>query len=132
MFSKLKTHLGDWLTEDKFKQWIDNTYEVSDAARDIKIEFDYHVPKIDIPEHIQALTPDYDRQTYYYMMERIKEHGRWKEDPVYKARFKQELDVIMKNEKLNFIPYFLVYEDIGRFARSQGILQGIARGSAGG
>lgn len=132
MYDKLKVHLGEWLSEERFNQWIDNTYEVADAARTIDIKFDYHLPKIDIPSHIKDKVDDYDKQTYYYMMELIKEHGRWKDDPVYKARFKQELDVIMKNEKLNFIPYFLVYEDIGRFARSQGILQNIARGSAGG
>lgn len=132
MFEKLKVHLGDWLTEEKFKEWIDNTYEVAEASKSIEIKFDYHLPKIDIPQHIKDKSPDYDTQTYYYMMERIKEHGRWNNSPEYVARFKQEVDVIMKNEKLNFIPYFLVYEDIGRFARSQGILQNIARGSAGG
>lgn len=132
MFAKLKTHVGDWLTEDMFKEWIENTYEVANAAKLIDIKFDYHLPKIDIPVHIEARTDDYDQQTYFFMMQLIKEHGRWNKDPVYVARFKQELDVIMKNEKLNFIPYFLVYEDIGRFARSQGILQNIARGSAGG
>jgi DNA polymerase-3 subunit alpha len=132
MFDKLKTHLGDWLTEERFTGWIENTYEVSEAAKKIEVKYEYHLPKVDIPEHIKDLTEDYDRQTYYYMMELIKEHGRWKGDAVYTARFKQELDVIMKNEKLNFIPYFLVYEDIGRFARSKGILQSIARGSAGG
>jgi DNA polymerase-3 subunit alpha len=132
MFQKLKNHLGDWLTEDKFDQWIENTYEVANAAKNIEIKFDYHLPKIDIPQHIKDKTSNYDEQTYYHMMELIKKHGRWKNDPVYKKRFKQELEVIMKNEKLNFIPYFLVYEDIGTFARSQGILQNIARGSAGG
>lgn len=132
MFKKLKLHLGDWLTEDRFSEWIENTYEVANAASSIDVKFDYHLPKIQIPSHIQEISSDYDKQTYYYMMELIKEHGRWKDDPIYVKRFKQELDVIMKNDKLNFIPYFLVYEDIGRFARSKGILQGIARGSAGG
>jgi DNA polymerase-3 subunit alpha len=133
MFTKLQKHLGEeWMTEERMHEWIGNTYEVAAGSKTISVTFDYHLPKISIPEHIQAKTPDYDTQTYYHMMDLIKEHGRWKDDPVYKARFKQELDVIMKNEKLNFIPYFLVYEDIGRFARSQGILQNIARGSAGG
>ena len=132
MYQKLRLHLGDWLTEDRFEQWIENTYEIANAARTIDIKFEDHLPKIDIPNEIKAQTSEYDRQTYLYMMKLIKEHGRWKDDPVYKVRFKQELEVIMKNEKLNFIPYFLVYEDIGRFARSQGILQNIARGSAGG
>jgi DNA polymerase III subunit alpha len=132
MYAKLQTHLGGWLTESRFSEWIENTYEVASAARNIEISYEYHLPKVAIPENISDKTDDYDLQTYYYMMELIKEHGRWKEDPVYIARFKQELDVIMKNERLNFIPYFLIYEDIGRFARSQGILQNIARGSAGG
>lgn len=133
MFEKLQKHLGEeWMTEEKFHGWIENTYEVSNAAKDITVKFDYHLPKIQIPEPIAAKHGDYDTQTYYYMMELIKGHGRWKNDPVYLARFKQELDVIMKNDTLNFIPYFLVYEDIGTFARSQGILQNIARGSAGG
>ncbi len=132
MFEKLRVHLGDWLTEDRFSEWIDNTHEVADAARTISVKFEYHLPRVEIPANIAAKTDDYDKQTYYYMMEKIKEHGRWNDDPVYVARFKQELDVIMKNATLNFIPYFLVYEDIGTFARSQGILQNIARGSAGG
>lgn len=132
MFGMLKKHLGDWLTEQKYEQWIENTYEVMNAAKSINIKFDYHLPKINIPDNIKEKTSDYDQQTYYLMMEKIKEHGRWNPDPVYVERFKKELDVIMKNPTLNFIPYFLVYEDIGAFCRSQGILQGIARGSAGG
>lgn len=133
MFQKLQAHLGkEWMTEERMHEWIDNTYIVLNAAKEINVKFDYHLPKIQIPEHIQQETPDYNLQTYYYMMELIKKHGRWNNDPVYVQRFKTELDVIMKNEKLNFIPYFLVYEDIGAFARSQGILQGLARGSAGG
>ena len=28
VFNKLKEHLGDWLTDEKYKQWIENTYEI--------------------------------------------------------------------------------------------------------
>lgn len=133
MFKKLQVHLGEeWMTEERMHEWIDNTYTVLEKAKSIGMKFDYHLPTIKIPEYIQGKTPDYSTQTYYYMMDLIKKHGRWNPDPVYVQRFKTELDVIMKNEKLNFIPYFLVYEDIGTFARSKGILQGLARGSAGG
>jgi DNA polymerase-3 subunit alpha len=133
MFKKLQVHLGEeWMTEERMHEWIDNTYIVLDRAKTIDFKFEYHLPKIEIPQHIQEKTQDYNQQTYFYMMELIKKHGRWNNDPVYVERFKTELDVIMKNEKLNFIPYFLVYEDIGSFARSQGILQNLARGSAGG
>ena len=133
MFKKLQVQLGtEWMTEERFAEWIDNTYIPLERAKSIDIKFEYHLPKIEIPAHIQAKVADYDQQTYYFMMELIKKHGRWNNDPVYIQRFKTELDVIMKNEKLNFIPYFLVYEDIGSYARSQGILQNLARGSAGG
>jgi DNA polymerase-3 subunit alpha len=133
MFAKLQAHLGkEWMTEERMHEWIDNTYIVLDKSKTIDVKFDYHLPKISIPQHIVKKTSNYDEQTYYFMMELIKKHGRWNNDPVYVQRFKTELDVIMKNEKLNFIPYFLVYEDIGTFARSQGILQNLARGSAGG
>lgn len=133
MFKKLQVHLGEeWMTEERFKEWIDNSYIPLERSKSIEFKFEYHLPKIQIPQHIQDKTSDYNQQTYYYMMERIKAHGRWNNDPVYVQRFKTELDVIMKNEKLNFIPYFLVYEDIGTFARSKGILQNLARGSAGG
>lgn len=132
VFKELKVHLGDWLTEDKFSGWIKNTHFITDLAKKIDINFDYHMPEIEIPEYIKAKTDNYDMQTYYVMMEKIKEHGRWKDDPEYIKRFKQELDVIMKNEAMNFIPYFLVYEDIAKFSRDIGCLQSIGRGSAGG
>lgn len=132
VFRELKLHLGDWLTEEKFLTMISNTLQVAELAKNIKIEFEHHLPKIEIPEHIKNKTSDYDMQTYYYMMERIKFHGRWNNDPVYVERFKKELDVIMKNKEANFIPYFLVYEDVSTYSRNVGFLQSIGRGSAGG
>jgi DNA polymerase-3 subunit alpha len=132
IFEELKVHLGDRLTENMFVQWIANTHEVMNAAKDINVSFDYHLPKVEIPDYIAAKTQDYNLQTYYLLVEKVKLHGRWREDPVYIARFKKELDVIFKNDTLNFIPYFLMYEDACSHARSQGVFQNIARGSAGG
>lgn len=133
MFSKLQKHLGtEWLTEERFKEWVDNTYEVLEAAKTIDVKHEYHLPAIFIPEDIKAKTEDYDKQTYLLMLKKIEEHRRWINEPAYVARFKKELDVIAKNGTLNFLPYFLLYEDICTFARSKGFLQNIARGSAGG
>lgn len=132
VYRELKVHLGDWLTEQKFLGFVNNTLEITEKAKSVKIEFDHHLPKIEIPQHLQDKTNDYDMQTYYYMMERIKFHGRWNDDPVYVERFKKELDVIMKNKAANFIPYFLVYEDVSTYSRDVGFLQSIGRGSAGG
>lgn len=132
MFSILKGHLGTSLSEVDFNGMINNTYEIMDKASKIKVKYDFSLPKIDIPADIVLRTDDYNMQTYYVTMQKIKEHGRWNDSPEYVARFKKEVDVIMKNDTLNFLPYFLVYEDICKFARNSGLLQGIARGSAGG
>lgn len=129
----LKRHLGDQLNEDLYEQWINATYRLLNGARThIKIEYDYHLPEFDIPDRIKKHTDDYNMQTYHLMMQKIKDHGRWRDDEEYVARFKKEVKVIMKNPTLNFIPYFLLYEDICAYARSAGFLQNIARGSAGG
>lgn len=132
MYSILKGHLGDAMNEETFNGMIENTYNIMNSASKIKIKHSYHLPKIVIDEDIIAKTDDYNMQTYYYMMRKIKEHGRWNDSDEYKARFKKEVEVIMKNETLNFLPYFLVYEDVCAYARSCGLMQGIARGSAGG
>jgi len=132
MYSILKGHLGDAINEADFSEMIQNTLDIMSEAVSIKVKHDYHLPKIEIPREIQARTEDYNMQTYYFMMQKIKEHGRWNDAPEYKERFKKEVDVIMKNDTLNFLPYFLVYEDICAYARATGLMQGIARGSAGG
>jgi len=132
IYTILKSHLGDRLNLDIFNSWSNNTLQIVEQAKQINIEYDYHMPEIDIPAHIKAKTDDYDKQTYYYLVELCKKHGRWRDDKVYIDRFKKEIDVIMKNDVINFIPYFLLYEDICSYARSQGILQNIGRGSAGG
>ena len=132
VYHALRDHLGDWLTPERFSTWIDNTHEIMAAAKSIEVKHEYHLPRIDIPDRISSRVGDYDSQTLHLLIDKAKSHGRWRDDPVYIARFKKEIDVILKNEKLNFIPYFLVYEDICAYARSVGVFQNIARGSAGG
>jgi DNA polymerase-3 subunit alpha len=132
MYSILRHHIGTAFTEQEYVKSVRNTLDIVKLASGIKIKHSYHLPQINIPKEIQSRTDDYSTQCYYYTMHKIKEHGRWNDSPEYVDRFKKEIDVIMKNSTLNFLPYFLVYEDICRFARSSGFLQGIARGSAGG
>jgi DNA polymerase-3 subunit alpha len=132
VFQILKGHLGDFFTEEMYLEWIGNAMEIANKAKSIDVKFDYHLPYIEIPSEIQKQTADYNEQTRLYLMERIKQHGRWRDLPEYKERFDKELDVIMKNDSLNFIPYFLVLDDVCEYARSIGLLQNIARGSAGG
>lgn len=132
LFKDLKQILGADLTAPMFESWIDNTLDIANRCKDIYIKYSYQLPQIDIPAHIKEQTDSYDKQLTMLVAEKCQEHGRWNNDAVYIERFKKEMDVIAKNKILNFLPYFLMYEDIASFARSQGILAGIARGSAGG
>ncbi len=132
LYRELRVHLGERFTEDRFRSWVQNSLSVMEGADKIEIKHEYHLPAVDIPEHIRAKTDDYDQQTYLLTLEKIKEHGRWNDSDEYKERFMREIDVIWKNKAMNFLPYFLMYEDFGRYAREQGFLQNIARGSAGG
>jgi DNA polymerase-3 subunit alpha len=129
MFSILREHIPE-LSVDAFNEMSRKTLEILEKSKSIEISHSYHLPKIDIPAELS--TESYDRQTYLLTMKKIKEHGRWINKPEYVERFKKEIEVIMNNSKINFLPYFLVYEDICAFARSKGLLQNIARGSAGG
>jgi DNA polymerase-3 subunit alpha len=131
MYTILKSHIGGALTESKYRELIENTYDIG-GSTNISIKHDFHLPVIDISQDIKDRESNYDNQTYMFTLKKIKEHGRWNNSPEYIERFKKEIDVIMKNDTLNFLPYFLMYEDVCQFARSCGLLQGIARGSAGG
>jgi DNA polymerase-3 subunit alpha len=128
----LKHLMKDRIDVNKFEQMIDNSLHILSESSNLDVSFEYHLPKVTIPDYIKNKTDDYDKQTYYLLIEKCKKHGRWKDDPIYIERFKKEIDVIMKNKELNFIPYFLFYEDISTYARSKGIVQGLGRGSAGG
>lgn len=132
MYTILVDHIGPDLSVDIFSTMVENTLAIMNKAKTIKVKYDYHLPHINIPDSIKQKTDDYNMQCYYYTVQKCKEHGRWNDSPEYVERFKKEVDVIMKNETLNFLPYFLVYEDVCSYARSLGLLQNIARGSAGG
>lgn len=132
MYRELKVHVGDWLTVDKYKQWVQNTLDIAEEAKSIEVEYEPHLPTIDIPTDIKVKTDDYKEQIFLYMMDRIKLHSRWNDSQEYRDRFNMEIDVIRDNKAMDFIPYFLVYDDVSEFARNAGFLQNIARGSAGG
>lgn len=132
MFKVLKRHLGDAMSVEFFNSIAQNTLHILELSKNVEVSFSYHLPEISIPDHIKAKTSDYKQQTYLLLLEKVANHGRWNPDPVYVERFKKEIDTIMNNDTINFIPYFLVYEDICSYTRANNLLQGIARGSAGG
>ncbi len=99
---------------------IDNTWRVAEAC-DLELEFGrLHLPEPDLPpgvspeEHLAQLARDGLSQRYPAASEDVQ------------RRLQYELDVVRKT---GFINYFLVVNDIARFALSRGIGMGV-RGSA--
>lgn len=132
----LSRHIPE-LSREEFATWIDNTYLLIEGASSIKFEQKYRLPKPKFPEYIEKSDKSYDEKLLMLLSEKIKKHGRWINDPVYIERFKNEIEVITNSvgpdgNKINFLPYFFLYEEISSIARKKGTLQNLGRGSAAG
>mgnify|MGYP001809728847 FL=1 len=134
IYMELCEHFGEWLTPEMFQGWINNTYEVMEAAKSIDLKFPFTLPEIEIPASIKAVHPelDYEGQTKELLRQECMNGGRWVDEPEYIKRFEHELKVICDNGKLSFAPYFLMYSDVCSYAWSIGEMVGPGRGSAGG
>lgn len=130
-FTTIQAHIPAFSKQD-YLTCYQNAMEIVEAAKSIKVSFDYTLPEIEIPGDIQRLTQDKNERLRYLLIRKIKQYGRWNSSPEYKERFNKEYKVIAENGTINFIPYFLMCADVGEYARSQKILQGLGRGSAGG
>ena len=99
-----------------------NTAEVARKC-DVKMpKFDCHLPNIyeDHETNFKRLVLDGWR---------TKIEGKGLDEDAYRKRLLYEIQVI---QRLGFLRYFLVVEDIIRWARAQGIMVGPARGSSAG
>lgn len=75
----------------------------------------------------------YDGDPLKRAMELIKKNNRMKwDDPVWVERLREEFKVIAKNPVKDFLPYFFPIIEVNEFCTENGILTGVARGSAGG
>ncbi|MCT4787226.1 DNA polymerase III subunit alpha, partial [Exiguobacterium aestuarii] len=111
---RLPSEMNDWFTAE----------ELAELERfETMIQLD-HLPQAEgaIPE-----LPDADQKLKRLVGERLKMMELMKEPYIDRAKF--ELDVIAKT---GFSSYFLIVEDIIRFARESGIEVGPGRGSAAG
>jgi DNA polymerase-3 subunit alpha len=73
--------------------------------------------------------PNADKMFDDMIEEGIKKRGIDINDPVYSERLQQETKVIRDK---GFVPYFCVVGDMCHFARDNGLVQGVGRGSAAG
>jgi len=116
-----------------FQEAVENNHAIADLAKDIKIQTSYHQVQPEIPQEITAAVSSPKEQQYTLVYNLINKHGRmpWG-NQVYEQRLQSELEIIVENGKLNFLPYFLFKEKWGSWAREMGLFHGIGRGSAGG
>jgi DNA polymerase-3 subunit alpha len=121
-----------------FTEAIENNYRLVSMAEPVVIEKRYHLPPVEVPPDIRERTDDEDARLEAMIMRRVAEYGRMpgREEPERRAQYAQrlaeEMRVIARNGKVNFLPYFLTLHDVCRYARDNNILTGPGRGSAAG
>lgn len=116
----LKKTLG--VSDEKIAEWVENSYKWASSFDNFKIT---------TCEDRWALPPLSDNWMAE-LKDKIDRHGRmdWSNEEMIK-RFKEELDILAFNGKINLMPYFFIVEDVANFCRENGMLMSV-RGSAGG
>lgn len=132
-----------FLSKEAIKEALDSTVELAERCS-VNVELDYKkalLPDSGIPKKFKGDAFAYlkslclDGWTWRSIPERARayatHHGVASSQAiaVYAERLKKELRSLRKQR---FSPYFLVVRDLYTFARSQGIMCGPGRGSAGG
>lgn len=113
---------------DYFELAVKNETKVSNKC-DFKILLgDKFLPKYEMTEE-EKLKFETNEDLFWNLIEKGLEKKIKKEADKYIDRVEKEFVVIKKG---GFIDYFLILWDIIRFAKENGILSGIGRGSAGG
>ncbi len=119
-----------YILQKEYEGMIDNTYQVLDFCRSLKLNFAPMVPKFPLdkhPLHKSGMTPK------DLMFEIVKANGRMRwDDERYVVRLKEEVRTICNNGITDFTEYFIILSDIARAAKDRGVMVGPGRGSAGG
>jgi DNA polymerase-3 subunit alpha len=119
-----------------FVEGVENNQALVDKVGKIGFEKAFHLPEVDLPIEISSRKDmNLDEKLEEYCLQLIAKEERFPTDdrsPVYAARLKKELDVIVRNPTLNFLPYFLVIYEFCAYAREVDEPIGPGRGSVGG
>lgn len=103
---------------------VKNTKLVAEMVN-VELEIDSKKLKLPLPPGIKDPYEDLRKKAYEGLKKKL--NGNLPEE--YKRRLEYELEVI---KKLGFSGYFLIIEDIVKFAKKNGIMVGVGRGSAAG
>ena len=103
-------------------EWLANTLAIGESV-DLKLNFGtFYFPEFPIPDGYT-----YDTYLDKCVWEGLKERYGWDLPQAVVDRANYELDVV---KKMGFQSYFLVVEDLVRWAREHKIRMGVGRGSA--
>lgn len=107
-------------------EFIDNTMRIYDM-HDLKLEFgEHHFPNFPLPE---GFTPESYFEKMVYDGARLRFGDGYRSDSKIMERLEYEISVIIQ---MGFPNYFLVVADIVTWAKDNGIMVGLGRGSAAG
>ena len=107
--------------ESTFRGWIDNSLEWAEGFRGFKFDSEVKLP-----------TNFYPEDSLRHTAELISAHGRMSDDDAYRARLATEIELLHDNGTIDYLPYFMIDEEVVRVYRNQGWLTGPGRGSAAG
>jgi DNA polymerase-3 subunit alpha len=125
-------HGTDKDSRSAFQEAVENNKSVVDMCSPIEFNSEYRMPEVEIPYEIRSATPEGSDPLLFYVHSLIEKYGRMVDSDEYRARLEMEIEVISKNGKINFLPYFITLHDVCVVANNIGIITGIGRGSAGG
>ena len=116
-------HFQEYLhtTQKEFEGWVENSYAWAG-----KFGWKWQARK-QLPAHF------YPTDTLKHTMELIRQVGRMRWDNAeWRARLTKEITMIHKNGVIDLLPYFFVCHEVADLYEKNGLLTGMARGSAGG
>jgi DNA polymerase-3 subunit alpha len=112
---------------------LTNTLKIADMCEHYNIKQKPKLPKFPVPNGSpsEEYLKDLCRKGWATLKPKLKKAMERKgvSQQVYVDRFNEEFNVLMDE---GLADYFLIVEDVIRFARSRGQLTGVARGSSGG
>jgi DNA polymerase-3 subunit alpha len=117
-------------TEKEFEGWVETSYEWAEKFKNFKMETKPSIPKSFYESKYAEVGA---KDSLSYTMKLVRDHGRMRWDnPVWVARLKQEIELLHRNEVVDLLPYFMVFEELCRLYRNNNKLTGPGRGSASG
>lgn len=123
------TNSHGYLTE-LLPELMTNTRALVDACQFDLPKFEPLLPEVYIHDH--PLYSPGDTQLDI-VLKVLQQNGRINfDDPKHVAQLKYEFETLFYNGKANFLPYFLLLEDVVRWCKNNNIVVGPGRGSASG